>query len=212
MGATNDKPREAPPLPKGDRNNNPPGIGLWALWREDLRTHEGNLFEQGFWAVAVHRFGNWRMGLPRLLRPPFTLLYRFLHKWVEWTCGITLPYTVRLGRRVRLWHHSGMILHARSIGDDVHIRHNTTFGVVRRDHNTEIPIIEDRVDLGCGVCVLGYVTVGHDSLVGANAVVLADVPAFSVAAGIPARVLKTLRPPTPPVPDGAPAAEVPAGS
>ena len=80
----------------------------------------------------------------KLLRAPCTLLYRFLFKWVEWTCGITLPYTVRLGRRVRLWHHSGMILHARSIGDDVHLRHLTTFGVVRRDQNREIPIIEDR--------------------------------------------------------------------
>jgi serine O-acetyltransferase len=212
MSASDRPRREAPPLHKGDTNQNPPGMSLWALWREDLRTHEGNLFEQGFWAVAVHRFGNWRMKLPRLLRPPFTLLYRFLHKWVEWTCGITLPYTVRLGRRVRLWHHSGMILHARSIGDDVHIRHNTTFGVVRRDHNTEIPIIEDRVDLGCGVSVLGYVVVGHDSVVGANAVVLKDVPPYSVAGGVPARVLKTLQPSTPPAAEGAAAVEVQAAT
>src|SRR5262249_25520050 len=154
---------------------------------------------QGFWAVAVHRFGNWRMGLPRLVRPPFTLLYRFLYKWVEWTCGITLPYTTRLGRRVRLWHHSGMILHARSIGDDVHIRHNTTFGVVGAAPTEELPIIEDRVGLGCGVCVLGYVIVGHDSVVGSNAVVLADVPPHSVAVGLPARVIKTMEPSSGPV-------------
>jgi len=196
------KHREAPPLPKGDRNQNPPGIGLLALLREDLRTHEGNLFEQGFWAVAVHRFGNWRMGQRKLLRVPFTLLYRFLFKCVEWTCGITLPYTVKLGRRVRIWHHSGMILHARSIGDDVHIRHNTTFGVVRRDHNTEIPVIEDRVDMGCGVCVLGNVIVGHDTIIGANAVVVVDVPPYSVVVGVPGRVIKTLRPAPEPEPDG----------
>ena len=49
---------------------NPPGIGLFALLREDLRTHDGNLFEQGFWAVAVHRFGNWRMGLPEAPADP----------------------------------------------------------------------------------------------------------------------------------------------
>ena len=61
-----------------------------------------------------------------------------------------LPYTVRLGRRVRIWHHSGMILNARSIGDDVHIRQNTTFGVVRRAARS-IPTIGDRVDIGCGV-------------------------------------------------------------
>lgn len=196
MRETNGTPESATPLPAGDRNENPPGLGLWALLREDLRTHDGGLFEQGFWAVAVHRFGNWRMGLrPKLVRAPFSLLYRFLFKWVEWTCGITLPYTTKLGRRVRIWHHGGMILHARSIGDDVHIRQNTTFGVARRGRNDELPVIEDRADIGCGVAVLGAVRVGHDSVIGANAVVLDDVPPHSVAVGLPARVVKGLGPP-----------------
>src|SRR5438552_19193490 len=101
--SANAKKKEAPPLSRGDRNENPPGIGFFALLREDLRTHEGNLFDQGFWAVAVHRFGNWRMGLRKFFRVPLTVLYRMMHKWVEWTCGITLPYTVKLGRRVRIW-------------------------------------------------------------------------------------------------------------
>src|SRR3954463_13792313 len=107
MGREDGPPREAPPLPRGDRNGNPPGIGLLALLREDLRTHDGNPFEQGFWAIAVHRFGNWRMGVPGPLRPPLTILYRILYRSVEWTCGISLPYTVQVGRRVRIWHHSG---------------------------------------------------------------------------------------------------------
>ncbi|MBP3960058.1 hypothetical protein J8F10_32935 [Gemmata sp. G18] len=185
----------SPALPHGNKNENPTGIGFLGLLAEDFRTHDRNLFEQGFWAVAVHRFGNWRMGVPRPFRPPFTLAYRFLFKWVEWTCGITLPYTTKLGRRVRIWHHSGMILHARSIGDDVHIRHNTTFGVARRGENLDIPVIEDRVDIGCGVCVLGGVRVGCDSVIGANAVVLTDVPPSAVAVGIPARVVRTDRVP-----------------
>jgi serine O-acetyltransferase len=185
-------PEHARPLDHGAHNLNPPGIGLFALLREDLRTHEGRLFEQGFWAIAVHRFGNWRMGLPKLLRMPCTLVYRFLFKWVEWTCGITLPYTVKLGRRVRIWHHGGMILHAAAIGDDVHIRQNTTFGIARKDRLHELPTIEDRVDIGCGVAILGAVTVGHDSAIGANAVVLKDIPPRSVAVGVPAKVVKTL--------------------
>jgi serine O-acetyltransferase len=176
----------------GARNMNPAGVGLFALVREDLRTHGGSLFEQGFWAVAVHRFGNWRMGRNKLLRAPLTLLYRFLVKWVEWTCGITLPYTVRLGRRVRIWHHGGMILHAESIGDDVHIRQNTTFGIARKDALHQLPVIEDRVDVGCGVAILGAVRVGHDSVIGANAVVVKHVPPKSLAVGVPAKVLKTL--------------------
>lgn len=177
------------PLPRGDENCNPHGIGFIRLLMEDLATHDGNVFEQGFWAIAVHRFGNWRMGLPRLIRPPATLTYRLLFKWVEWVCGITLPYTTRLGRRVRIWHHGGMILHARAIGDDVHIRHNTTFGVVRRGENLCIPVVGDRADIGCGVCILGDVKVGCDSIIGANAVVLTDVPPGSVAVGVPARVV-----------------------
>src|SRR5262245_60221454 len=158
----------APPRSKGDRNDNPLGISFWQLLKEDFRTHDSNLFEQGFWAVAVHRFGNWRMGIRwKILRAPCTLLYRFLFKWVEWTCGISLWYTTRLGRRVRLWHHSGMILGARSIGDDCHLRQNTTMGIARRDRLDDIPIIEDRVDISCGVVILGHIRVGHDSVIGA---------------------------------------------
>lgn len=180
------------PVRLGARNMNPPGIGFLALLREDLRTHDGSVFEQGFWAVAVHRFGNWRMGLPKLFRAPCTLLYRFLFKFVEWTCGITLPYTVKLGRRVRIWHHGGMILHAHAIGDDVHIRQNTTFGVSSRHSLHQLPTIEDRVDLGCGVAVLGKVTIGHDSVISANAVVVKDIPPRSLAVGAPAKVIQTL--------------------
>jgi serine O-acetyltransferase len=170
---------------------NPSGIGFIALLREDLKTH-GSVWEQGFWAIAAHRFGNWRMGLPKLLRLPLSLCYRFLFKWVEWTCGITLPYTVVIGRRVRIWHHGGMILNAARIGDDVQIRQNTTFGVARADRLYELPTIENRADLGCGVVLLGNITIGHDSMIGANAVVLKDVPPHSVAVGVPAKVVKTI--------------------
>jgi serine O-acetyltransferase len=170
-------------------------MGWFALLREDLRTHGGDWLEQGFWAVAVHRFGNWRMDIrPRLLRAPFSLVYRFLFKWVEWTCGITLPYTVRLGRRVRIWHHGGMVLHAASIGDDVQIRQNTTFGIARTDRLHELPTIEAGVDIGCGAVLLGNITVGTGSMIGANAVVLKDVPPRSVAVGVPARVVRAMDP------------------
>jgi serine O-acetyltransferase len=184
--------QDLPPLNSGRENLNPRGIGIFSLMREDLKTHDNNLFEPGFWAVATHRFGNWRMGIrPKLLRMPFSLVYRVVAWVVELIGGIHLPYPMRLGRRVRIWHHGGIVLHARSIGDDVHIRHNTTFGIATRDQGRAIPTIEDRVDIGCGACVLGAVTVGHDSLIGANAVVVTDIPPYATAVGIPARVIKT---------------------
>lgn len=186
------KSRTAPiePLPKGDHNGNPAGLSLSALIREDLRTHDNLFFEQGFWALAVHRFGNWRMGIRwKLLRAPMSELYRGLYRFVEWTCGISLPYTVPVGRRVRIWHHSGMVLHARSIGNDVHIRQNTTFGVAHRGQNEALPVIEDGADIGCNVCILGNVRIGAGAVVGAGSVVLTDVPPGTVAVGVPARVL-----------------------
>jgi serine O-acetyltransferase len=184
-----------PPLSEGDRDGNPTGIGFLALLREDLRSHGGTIFEQGFWAVAVHRFGNWRMGFRwKPIRAVLTILYRIMYLFVECAAGISLPYTIRLGRRVRIWHHGGIILHARAIGDDTQIRQNTTMGIVSVDRHLEIPTIGDRVDIGCGACILGGVTVGDDCKIGANAVVLRDVPAGSTAVGVPARVIRRLDP------------------
>ncbi|XZE44549.1 serine O-acetyltransferase [Pirellulaceae bacterium SH467] len=177
------------PLPDGMTNQNPFGIGFLALLREDLRNHYGSIWEQGFWAIAVHRFGNWRMDIrPKILRAPFSLLYKILNKCVEWNCGISLPYTVKVGRRVRIWHHGGMILHAREIGDDCHIRQNTTFGVARTDENTALPTIGARVDIGCNSCILGEITIGDDSVIGAGAVVLKSVPPNHMAIGVPASI------------------------
>ena len=179
---------------RGDKNQNPPGLSLFALLREDARTHE-RIFCQGFLAVAVNRLGNWRMDLPGLLRPPFTLLYNFMLHVTLWSARIEVPYIIKIGRRVRLWHHGGSVLGALAIGDDTQIRHNVTMGLANHgDPLTAIPLIEERVLIGAGACILGPITVGHDSIVAANAVVIHDVPPFSIVGGIPARVLKTLEP------------------
>ena len=181
---------EPPPLSRGDFDGNPPGMGLIRLLREDLRAHDGHLTELGLWAIAVHRFGNWRMGRAKPIRAPLTVIYRLLYVMVEVATGISLPYTVRVGRRVRIWHQGGIVLHARSIGDDTQIRQNTTMGVAATTRLTSIPTIGARVDIGCGACILGDVVIGDDARIGANAVVLADVPAGATAVGVPARVVR----------------------
>lgn len=187
-------PSHDAPLPVGDCNGNPPGIGLLELLREDYRTHGSRLLEPGFVAIAVHRLGNARMGVrPKLLRAPLTIAYDAAYVLVNWAWGIDLSYMVPLGRRVRIWHHGGIVLGARSIGDDVNIRHNTTFGVLNRRELDGKPIIGNRVDVGVGACVFGAITVGDDAVIGPNSVVLRDVPAGSVVMGVPARQA-TLRP------------------
>ncbi|MGZ2260290.1 HAD-IIIC family phosphatase [Roseobacter sp. A03A-229] len=199
-----------PVAERGRTNQNPEGIGFWALVAEDFATHERKLFEQGFWAIFVHRFGNWRMGQPKMIRAPATLIYRVLFKLVEWICGISLWYTVKLGRRVRIWHHSGMSLGARAIGDDTHIRQNTTLGIARTGHNDELPIIGAGADIGAGACVAGAVYVGRNAKIGANALVITDVPDEATAMGNPAQILGAAAPAAPAEAPPAVAAPTPA--
>lgn len=174
----------------GFTNTNPHDIGFWSLIAEDFRTHDSDFFAQGFWALFWHRFGNWRMSLKwRVMRAPATLVYRIMHKVTQWLCGIDLPFSVVVGRRVKLEHFGGMILIADRIGNDVVIRQNTTFGIAKIDSLKERPSIEDGVSLGTGVVIIGRITIGAGSVVGANSVVNIDVPPNVVVAGVPARVL-----------------------
>lgn len=185
---TGDQPSHDAPFPIGDHNENPAGIGLLPLLLEDYRTYDRNLFEPGFWAVAIHRFGNARMAVKfKLLRAPLTVFYRLLYTAMIWLWGIDLPYNTKLGRRVRIWHHGGIWIGARSIGDDVHIRHNTTLGILSRKDLDGKPIIGDRVEIGLGASILGPVTVADDSVIGPNSIVIRDVPPGSVVMGVPAR-------------------------
>lgn len=186
----------APPLNSGDENLNPAGLGFLRLLQEDYATHDHSLLELGLWAIWTHRFGNWRMGIkPKLLRLPLSLLYKIAYYWVTWFWGIKLDYTVKLGRRVRIWHHGGMILGAREIGDDVHLRQNTTLGLAdRRDLNAK-PIIGKGVEIGAGAVIVGYITIGDGSIIGANAVVTKDVPPYTLVGGVPAKVIRQLKNP-----------------
>ena len=135
----------------GTRNGNPDDIGFWTLVAEDYRTNDSDLFSQGFWALFWHRFGNWRMSVrPKLLRAPLSLIYKVMYKLCQWMGGIMLPYTVRVGRRVRIDHFGGMILVAHTIGDDVIIRQNTTFGIAGTGALQDRPIIGNGVDIGAG--------------------------------------------------------------
>ncbi|MEM8633361.1 MAG: transferase [Pseudomonadota bacterium] len=179
----------------GRDNLNPSDIGFRALVAEDFRAHDADLFAQGFWALFWHRFGNWRMGIKsRLIRAPLSVIYKVMFKLTEILCGISLPYTVKVGRRVTLEHFGGMILVAHTIGSDVIIRQNTTFGISGLNDRSGRPIIGDKVELGAGAVVLGRVRVGRGAIIGANAVVVRDVPPDMIVGGVPARVIKQVSP------------------
>jgi serine O-acetyltransferase len=159
---------------------NPSDISFWSLVREDFATHNKEIFSQGFFALLVQRFGNWRMGVKfRLLRLPLSIIYFLLSKWTQVFCGIKLDYTVQVGRRVKIEHFGGMVLGARRIGDDVVIRQNVTFGIKDSSDLCAKPTIENNVSIGAGAVIVGDIVIGHDSKIGPNVVVIKDVPPFS---------------------------------
>ena len=185
----------APPMPDGSSNQNPASIGFWALVKEDLQCHDGKIGAQGFWALFNHRFGNWRMSVKfKPLRILLTIIYRIWYKNVQIFGGIDIPYTTKLGRRITLEHFGGMILVARSVGDDVTIRQNTTFGVRNTQDLNAKPVIGNHVDIGVGAVLVGAIEIGDHAVIGANAVVVKDVPAYATVGGIPAKILKQRKP------------------
>ena len=175
----------------GTSNCNPSDIGFWSLIAEDFRTNDSDWGSQGFWTLFWHRFGNWRMSVrPKILRAPLSLLYRIMYKSCQIFCGIMLPYTVRVGRRVRIDHFGGMILVAQAIGDDVVIRQNTTFGISTLNRLTDRPVIGNGVEIGAGAVIVGRIHIGDRAIVGANAVVTKSVPSGAVVGGVPAKIIR----------------------
>jgi serine O-acetyltransferase len=159
--------------------------------KEDYIAHRRDWTRPGFRAIATHRFGVWRMNVnPKLLRAPLSMVYRYLYRKCRNHYGIELPYTATVGRRVVIEHQHGIVIHGQTvIGDDCIIRQGVTLGNKTLDRPDDAPKLGNRVNVGAGAKILGLVTIGDDATIGANAVVVKDVPAGALAMGIPAKNL-----------------------
>lgn len=167
-------------------------LSFWQLLKEDWIAHGRDWTKPGFRAVAVYRFGVWRKHLKlKLLQLPLGILYGMLYRKVRNTYGIELPPNVKLGRRVVIYHQGAIVIHEYSlIGDDCIIRHGVTLGMRNSDYPMDAPKLGKRVDIGAGAKILGNVIIGDGAVIGANAVVLCDVPTGATAVGIPAKVIR----------------------
>jgi serine O-acetyltransferase len=176
--------------PEPEANND---IGLWEQIKEDWIAHKCDWTKPGFRAIAVQRFGVWRMKIqPKLLRAPFSLLYQAFYRKIRNTYGIELPYTAKLGRRVIIEHQHGIIIHGWAvIGNDCVIRQGVTIGNRYRDRPKDAPKLGHRVNVGAGAKILGNVTIGDDVNIGANSVVLSDIPSGKTVVGIPAKIINS---------------------
>ena len=105
--------------------------------------------------------------------------------------GIEIHPAAKIGRRLFIDHGAGVVIgETAEIGDDVVIYQGVTLGGSGKDKGKRHPTIQDRVMISSGAKVLGPFTVGHDSKIGANSVVLKEVPPHSTVVGVPGRVVK----------------------
>ena len=138
----------------------------------------------GLWAVWIHRvsFQLWRMHL--------RLPARMLSQIGRFFTGVDIHPGALLGRRLFIDHATGVVIGETAIvGSDVTIYQGVTLGGTGKGHGKRHPTVCDGVFIGNNANVLGNITVGQNSRVGAGSVVLNDVPPNSTVVGVPAHIV-----------------------
>lgn len=139
----------------------------------------------GVWSIFWYRIAN------RLYRWGLKIPARMIMGINQIFTGIDIHPAAKIGRRVFIDHGIGVVIgETAEIGNDVLIYQQVTLGGVSLSHGKRHPTIEDGVVIGAGAKVLGNITIGKNSKIGANSVVVKDVPPNSTAVGIPARVVQ----------------------
>lgn len=143
------------------------------------------LMTPGFQLVALIRLQR------RLVRIPLVGggLRRLVWYIAMMRHGCDIDPAARIGPGLQIPHPTGIVVGGDvTIGARCTILQNVTLGRGRRE-NPGSPVIGDGVEIGCGACVLGPITIGTGAIIGANSVVVRDVPAGAIAVGAPARIL-----------------------
>ncbi|RDD30386.1 serine acetyltransferase [Prosthecochloris sp. ZM] len=122
-------------------------------------------------------------GILKMLHQKKAVLF---HRFWSAVCGADIPLNSRIDGGLLIPHPNGIVIHPEAkIGPNCLIFQQVTIGAGTRPG---LPVIEGHVDIGAGAKILGGVRVGAHSKIGANAVVIQDIPPNATAVGIPAKV------------------------
>jgi serine O-acetyltransferase len=149
------------------------------------------LFEQGVWAAILYRFSRafYVLNIPGL-KLILRLLGFFLMKFSEVFLGAAIKPAADIGPGLYIGHSGMIIIHPEAvIGKNLSIGPGVIIGQKGLGEQG-VPVIGDDVYVGTGAKILGRVTIGSRVRIGANAVVLEDIPEGATAIGVPARVIK----------------------
>lgn len=135
----------------------------------------------GVHAIWWHRLAN------RLWRWRWYFLARAVSEWARSVTGVEIHPGATIGRRFFIDHGMGVVIgETAEIGDDVMLYHGVTLGGRSSKRTKRHPTLGNRVTIGAGAAVLGPITIGDGSVVGAHSVVLTDAPPGSLLVGSPA--------------------------
>lgn len=118
-------------------------------------------------------------------------LARMISQWARKKTGIEIHPGAKIGRNVFIDHGMGVVIGETAVvGNNVTMYHGVTLGGTGKGKNKKRhPTIEDDVTIGAGAKILGPITIGKGAKIGANSVVLEDVPPYATAVGSPARII-----------------------
>jgi serine O-acetyltransferase len=143
----------------------------------------------GLHALWGYRLSHWFWG------HDLKLVGRLLSQLARFFTGIEIHPGAKIGRGLFIDHGMGVVIGETSeIGDDVTLYHGVTLGGTSLEKGKRHPTLEDRVVVGAGAKILGAITIGADSRIGANAVVVKSVPPNSVVVGVPGQVILRSKP------------------
>ena len=138
----------------------------------------------GLHAVWMHRISHW------FWKRGFFFFGRLISHVGRSLTGIEIHPGAKIGRKFFIDHGMGVVIgETAEIGDNVTLYHGVTLGGVSLEKTKRHPTIEDNVVIGSGAKVLGPFTVGKNSRIGSNSVVVKEVPSNSTVVGIPGRVV-----------------------